>query len=93
MCGTLASVLIGRSLSSLLFGVSTLDFVTLFTAVSVHGAVTTLAALIPAWRSSRTEPMIALRSEELQRDRTAGPKKTSALAEIQQPPPGPPARH
>ncbi|MGH9589032.1 MAG: ABC transporter permease [Terracidiphilus sp.] len=60
--GLLASALAGRLLSSLLFGVRALDLVTLLLAVLILGAVATVAALIPAWRSSRVEPIIALRT-------------------------------
>ena len=50
-------------MTSLLFGVSPFDLGTLLSAVLGLAGVTTLAALIPAYRSARLEPMQALRTE------------------------------
>ncbi len=61
--GVLASAMVGRLLAGMLFGVRAVDVETLLLAISILGAVTTTAALIPAWRSSRVEPMTALRTE------------------------------
>jgi ABC-type antimicrobial peptide transport system permease subunit len=55
--------MVGRLLAGMLFGVRALDVETLLLTISILGAVTTIAALIPAWRSSRVEPMTALRTE------------------------------
>lgn len=63
VAGVLASALVGRMLAGMLFGVRVLDVETLLLTISILGAVTTIAALIPAWRSSRVEPMSALRTE------------------------------
>ncbi len=46
-----------------LSGVRAFDVETLLLAVSILAAVTTIVGLIPAWRSSRVEPMKALRTE------------------------------
>jgi putative ABC transport system permease protein len=61
--GWIGSVLLSRFLSSLLFGVSPFDMSTLLSAVLVLAGITTLAALIPAYRSARLDPMQALRTE------------------------------
>jgi putative ABC transport system permease protein len=61
--GWIGSVLLSRFMTSLLFGVSPFDVSTLLSAVLGLAGVTTLAALIPAYRSARLEPMQALRTE------------------------------
>lgn len=61
--GVAASAAVVRALSGLLYGVRTLDVETLALIMVVLAAVTTMAALVPAWRSSRVEPMAALRTE------------------------------
>ena len=61
--GVLASAMVGQLLAGMLFGVRALDVATLLLTISILGVVTTMAALIPAWRSSRVQPMTALRTE------------------------------
>jgi predicted permease len=61
--GWIGSVLLSRFMTGLLFGVSPFDLGTLLSAVLSLAGVTTLAALIPACRSARLEPMQALRTE------------------------------
>jgi ABC-type antimicrobial peptide transport system permease subunit len=61
--GWIGSVLLSRFMTGLLFGVSPFDLGTLLSAVLSLAGVTTLAALIPARRSARLEPMQALRTE------------------------------
>ena len=61
--GLFGSIFLSRFLVSLLFGVRPFDMSTLLSAVLVLGCVTTLAALVPAYRSARLEPMQALRTE------------------------------
>jgi predicted permease len=63
IAGVLASAMVGRLLAGMLFGVRALDAETLLLTISILGIVTTVAALIPAWRSSRVEPVAALRTE------------------------------
>ncbi len=61
--GLVGSIFLSRFLVSLLFGVRPFDLSTLLSAVLVLAGVTTLAALVPAYRSARLEPMQALRTE------------------------------
>jgi ABC-type antimicrobial peptide transport system permease subunit len=53
----------GRLVQSQLFGLRSCDPATLAAAVLVIGAVTMLAAYLPARRAARVDPMIALRYE------------------------------
>jgi putative ABC transport system permease protein len=61
--GLVGSLFLSHFIVSLLFGVRPFDLSTLLSAVLVLGGVTTLAALVPAYRSARLEPMQALRTE------------------------------
>jgi putative ABC transport system permease protein len=63
IAGAAGSAMTGKLVRGMLFEVQVLDLKTLLVAVSILGAVTTIAALIPAWRSSRVEPMTALRTD------------------------------
>jgi putative ABC transport system permease protein len=61
--GLAASVGVTRLITSLLFGTQPLDL-TVFVVVSVTLLlVAALACLLPAWRASRLDPIVALRSE------------------------------
>jgi len=61
--GVVLSAAVGRLLSSLLFGVRSFDVETIALTIAVLGLASTTAALIPAWRSTRVQPMKALRTE------------------------------
>lgn len=61
--GVFTLAILGRLLSSLLFGVQALDAATIALTIVTLGITTTLATLIPAWRSTRVEPMVAIRTE------------------------------
>jgi predicted permease len=61
--GVLASATLGRLLASLLYGVRSFDVETALLTVAVLGITTTTAALIPAYRSTRVQPLKALRTE------------------------------
>jgi putative ABC transport system permease protein len=61
--GLAAAVAAATLLRSLLYGLSPHDPATLAVSVSVLLVVAMLAAAVPAWRASRTDPMTALRYE------------------------------
>lgn len=63
IAGVAASGMVGRLLAGMLFRVRAFDWETVGLSVLVLGLVTTIAALVPAWRTARVEPMIALRTE------------------------------
>jgi len=52
-----------RVLAGMLYGVSPVDFPTLFAVVVIVFAVATIASLLPAVRAARVDPMVALRHE------------------------------
>jgi putative ABC transport system permease protein len=61
--GVLASLALSRLLSSLLFGVGAFDRLTLAAAAILTLLVSLVASSIPAWRASRVDPLIAIRTE------------------------------
>jgi putative ABC transport system permease protein len=61
--GILGSLLLTRSLSSLLFEVSPLDLLSFSAAVTLLALVSIGASLLPAWRAARIDPIIAMQSE------------------------------
>jgi putative ABC transport system permease protein len=61
--GLAAAVLLSRSISAFLFGVEPLDPVTFVTVASVLAATATAAALLPAMRAARVDPVEAFRTE------------------------------
>ena len=61
--GVLAFALLGRLLSGMLFGVPSFDVATVAFAVATLGSAAAIAAMIPAWRSTRVQPIAALRTE------------------------------
>ena len=66
-CGLVAGIalamVVSRSMSSLIYGVEPLDWVSLMSASSMLATVAGLAALLPAWRATRVDPMTVLRAE------------------------------
>jgi ABC-type antimicrobial peptide transport system permease subunit len=61
--GALASVILGRWLASLLYGVHAADPVALTAAALALLAVGVLAAFVPAYRASRVDPAMVLREQ------------------------------
>ena len=61
--GVLAFALLGRLLSSMLYGTPSFDIPTVALAVATLGSAAAIAALIPAWRSTRVQPVTALRMD------------------------------
>jgi putative ABC transport system permease protein len=57
------SVVLGKTVSSLLFGVKPADPITLGLAAALLAAVAAAASYIPARRASQVDPMVALRYE------------------------------
>jgi putative ABC transport system permease protein len=61
--GLIGAAVLTRVIANLLFGISTTDFAT-FAAVPVVLAIVAFAAtVIPAWRATSVDPMVALRQE------------------------------
>ncbi len=61
--GVLLSVAAGKLLSSMLFGVRTMDPLTYVVVTALVFQAVLLAAVLPAWRAARIDPMSALRYE------------------------------
>jgi putative ABC transport system permease protein len=61
--GIAGSLLLLRSLGTLLFGVTPYDVPTYAVVVVLLGAIATLASYLPARRAARIEPLTALRYE------------------------------
>ena len=61
--GLVLSVAAGRLLSTMLFGLKSTDPLTYLGVVAAIVPIIVLAAALPAWRSARVDPMIALRNE------------------------------
>jgi ABC-type antimicrobial peptide transport system permease subunit len=61
LVGLLASLLVGRSIRSLLYGVEPWDFATLAGVAATLLAIAFVASVLPAGRASRVSPAAALR--------------------------------
>jgi predicted permease len=61
--GLIGAVVLTRVIASLLFGVSATDVATFLTVPAVMVLVAFAATVIPAWRASSVDPMVALRDE------------------------------
>jgi putative ABC transport system permease protein len=61
--GLILSLVLARSMSSLLFGVQPADPITLVSISVLLVVVALLASFIPAWRATRMDPLLALRGE------------------------------
>ena len=63
LLGTVAAMALGRYLEALLFGVRTMDVVTLLSVAGALGLVGVLSTLVPVLRALHIEPSVALRYE------------------------------
>ena len=61
--GILAALVSTRAMSALLFGVVPVDPATYLIVAATLAAAALVAAFVPAWRASRVDPIVALRSE------------------------------
>ena len=61
--GLALSLIVGRAISSLVFEISPYDPVVLSITMVALAAVALMASLIPAWRATRVDPLVALRAE------------------------------
>ena len=61
--GLAGGIAVGFTMKSLLFGLSPTDPLTLGSVSALLTTVTLLATALPAWRASRIDPVVALRSE------------------------------
>ena len=59
--GLVGALLLARLMESMLFGVDTWDPVTLVSVTLVLVATAVGACLVPAWRGTRVDPLVALR--------------------------------
>jgi putative ABC transport system permease protein len=61
--GLAATLVCGRVLASLVYGVGTSDPATLIVVATILVAAAGLAAFLPARRAARVDPIVALRTE------------------------------
>jgi putative ABC transport system permease protein len=61
--GLAVAAVMTRALRGLLFGLTPLDPATFIGVAALFAIVVTLAALLPAHRATRVDPLVALRSE------------------------------
>ncbi len=61
--GLVAAFFLSQSLSTLLYGISTRDALSFLVVPLVLIGVSILACAAPAWRATRIDPLVALRSE------------------------------
>ena len=63
LAGLIGAIALTRLIASLLFGISTTDLVTFLGVPALLAAVALAATVIPAWRATHVDPMVALRDE------------------------------
>ena len=63
VAGLAGAFALSRVMSGMLFGISARDFTTFFSVPLIFACIAFAASIIPAWRASRVDPMVALRDE------------------------------
>ncbi|HET9402608.1 MAG TPA: ABC transporter permease [Candidatus Acidoferrales bacterium] len=63
VAGLAGAFALSRVMSGLLFGISARDFATFFSVPLILACIAFAASIIPAWRASRVDPIVALRDE------------------------------
>jgi predicted permease len=63
MAGLVISLMVTRSLAGFLYGISPFDAATFISVTLLLGGVALLACYLPAFRATRVDPMVVLRSE------------------------------
>jgi putative ABC transport system permease protein len=63
LIGVFGAVFLSRLFSSLLFEINPLDMLSVSAGVALLALISIGAALLPAWRASRVDPIIAMQSE------------------------------
>jgi putative ABC transport system permease protein len=63
LIGLALAAALGQSLATILFGVQPLDSITFASVMIVVALTAAMATVAPAWRATRTDPAVALRSE------------------------------
>src|SRR5207245_1181785 len=63
--GVAASLGAARLIRSMLYGISPFDATVFASVIVMLALVATAACLIPAWRASRLDPTVALRTESI----------------------------
>ena len=63
LLGVGLSLVAGRAMSSLLFGVSPVDPVVIGSSVAVVMVIGLLGSVYPAWKATRVDPVQVLRAE------------------------------
>jgi putative ABC transport system permease protein len=61
--GVVAALALGRLVASLIFEVKPTDPVTFLVVAAVLAVIALLASVVPAYRASKVDPVIALRNE------------------------------